>query len=220
MDREFSAAMLQKWEDMITENHDLILAQNTYSKDQWALMQLVEDYKVCALPEGQVTFVADLWGRLTTVLTSLGLGRPATFVHYTSAKNDASAPHFKTKMSREELKEAAAADETSVVGGGRGSRSRLSRSRALLEDPDEGLVAAAVEAGPLRGVGAGVRGGAVPRGLGPTTHLAHGSSSSRLGRMRRGGIRAPQHLRQKRLPGADVAALTKEIDHSRREGQR
>ena len=72
MDREFSAAMLQKWEDMITENHDLILAQNTYSKDQWALMQLVEDYKVCALPEGQVTFVADLWGRLTTVLTSLG----------------------------------------------------------------------------------------------------------------------------------------------------
>ena len=114
IDRETSALMLKKWEVMIQENHDIILAQNKYSKDQWALMQLTDNYNVCALPGGHITFVADFWSKnVAPFFTKLGLTKPATFMHYTSAKNEKSAPHFKTKISAEELQRTAAEYSTS-----------------------------------------------------------------------------------------------------------
>jgi len=81
LDRYHSADFLKAWHQLIKDNHDLILSQDRYSKDQWALMQLLDQgkFKVCPLPD-QVSFVADffshhIWGDEST-----------TFTHWTSAK--------------------------------------------------------------------------------------------------------------------------------------
>lgn len=86
LDRVHSSAFLREWNNLITEHHDYIRKQNLYSKDQWALMKLLEEqghkYKVCELPNNAVSFAADFvtryfWGAFGT-----------TFTHFTSAKRE------------------------------------------------------------------------------------------------------------------------------------
>ena len=85
LDRTHSQDMLSAWHTLIEEHHDAILSQKLYSKDQWALMELLngDQYKICPLPSGGVSFAADflthwLWGDNKT-----------TFTHWTSAKKEA-----------------------------------------------------------------------------------------------------------------------------------
>ena len=82
LDRIHSKKLLDDWYTLIEKNHDTILSQKKYSKDQWALMQLLPRYQVCRLPD-QVGFMADWW-----TVHILGHHR-STFTHWTSAKNEA-----------------------------------------------------------------------------------------------------------------------------------
>ena len=199
IDRAESAFMLNKWEDLIVKNHDEILAQNTYSKDQWALTKLADEFPICALPKGQVAFVADLWGRFSIKLMHLGLAKPATFVHYTSAKNEPSAPHFKTPMTRDEMQAAAAAA---------GSDPAATGSRLLLADEEESTVGFK-----RRESTSFVTRDHAPEHIPRTPNFQVKSHDLRK---RRGGIRIPQHvqMRQTRLPGgAPVPGVHQAIHH-------
>ena len=82
LDRINSKDMLDECHKLIEDNHDEILAQNKYSKDQWALMRLLNKYTVCRLPD-QVGFMADWW-----TVHFFGHHR-STFSHWTSSKNEA-----------------------------------------------------------------------------------------------------------------------------------
>ena len=101
LDRVYSSELLMEWHRLITDNHDFIRkGQKIYSKDQWALMKLLEDkhdtrFKVCPLPNA-VSFAADfmtryVWGAYDS-----------TFTHFTSSKKESgrSFKHMGLKSSR------------------------------------------------------------------------------------------------------------------------
>jgi hypothetical protein len=81
LDRDHSAAFLTSWHRLIQDNHDIIMDQHQYAKDQWALMKLLEEgvFNVCPLPD-QVSFVADFYTRHFRGTDH------TTFTHWTSAK--------------------------------------------------------------------------------------------------------------------------------------